>query len=401
MRRAVGSVSSDPDLRIGVVGLGAVAEAHLAAYRTVSGLRVVAAADVSPERVRVMQSRLEVPVYHDYREMIAIETLDAVCVLTPAAAHRSVTVACARAGLHVLCEKPLAAGPEEARIMIDECRDNGVKLAYGASYRFLPAIMKARELVAAGVLGDVVLLQECVVGGRGASGYRPLGPAHYPHGQPGGSGMGLVDHGIHLVDAFSWLLDSEIVAVWGRGTVSGSAPVTEFMVMDFANGATGYLLYNDFTFSTDLPNHGMFSWGEAWDIDGYQKAGSWTKQPGCIHIHGTEAALRVQHYANALYLTNAEGARQIEIPNRPAPAQFALQMESFIDCIRTDAVPAPGGQDGLRALNAVFAAYESDRTGAAVVLGERDEPFASESRAAVPGSTQSDASARAGLLHRE
>ena len=75
--------------------------------------------------------------------------------------------------------------------------------------------------------------------------------------------MGLVDHGVHMIDLFPWLTDSEIVSVMGRGNVSGETPATEFVYMTLANGAVGQLLYNDCTFDTDLPVEGIFSHGAA------------------------------------------------------------------------------------------------------------------------------------------
>ena len=92
--------------------------------------------------------------------------------------------------------------------------------------------------------------------------------------------MGLVDHGIHMIDTFPWLMDTEICTVRGRGNISGETPTTETMHMDFANGAVGRLVYNDLTFSTDLPSDGLFSRGAAWSLAGYQPAGRGTNIRG-------------------------------------------------------------------------------------------------------------------------
>lgn len=352
--------------RVGVVGLGGVAEAHLEAYRSVTGLQVVAGADVDTGRLEKMSRRFHIRPYMSVEDMLENEKLDAACVLTPASTHRDVTDRCAAAGLHVLCEKPLAISLDDAQAMRAACRENDVRLFYGASYRFLPAITRARELVRSGMLGDIVLLSESSIGGRGLDRYRSLGPAHYPAGGPGGPGMGLVDHGIHLIDAFRWVTGSEIKSVVGRGIVSGESPVTEFLVMEFDNGATGHLVYNDFTFSTDLPAHGAFTRGDAWDSGGYKKRGSWLSHPGCIHIHGSRAALRVVHYANALYFIDADGVRQLNVMDRPAPAQFALQMEAFMECVQNNCEPAVTADDGIAALRVLRAAYASDTRGETV-----------------------------------
>ena len=73
--------------------------------------------------------------------------------------------------------------------------------------------------------------------------------------------MGIVDHGIHLIDIFSWVTQSDIAKVQGKGQIAAAPATSEFMAMEFANGARGHLLYNAATYSTALPNEGMFSGG--------------------------------------------------------------------------------------------------------------------------------------------
>jgi len=92
--------------------------------------------------------------------------------------------------------------------MISACRESGVQLCYGASYRYLPALIAAREIILSGQLGEILLLRESCIGGSGSQNRQTLGPHHFPPGGPGGSSMGLIDHGIHLIDTFSWLMDA-------------------------------------------------------------------------------------------------------------------------------------------------------------------------------------------------
>lgn len=346
-------------LKVGIIGLGGVSEAHLGAYPEVAGIEVVAAAEPRRERLDEMSTLHGFRGYSDYRLMLENESLDIACVLVPASLHREVTEACAEAGVHVFCEKPIAITLADARQMVSACEQRGVKLFYGASYRFLPAVQKARDLIASGEIGDVLLLTESVLGGSGPEGFLPMGFVHYPEGGPGGSGLGLVDHGVHMIDLFPWLTGSEIVSVSGRGNISGETPSTEHVHMTLANGAMGQLLYNDGTFDTDLPTEGIFSHGAAWNIDGYEPADSWHAHPGCIRVYGTGGSLRIFHYANQLFLRDREGLRQVKLPDRPPPAQFAMQMESFVSSIRENQPPEVTGQDGVKALRALLAVYEN------------------------------------------
>ena len=172
--------------------------------------------------------------------------------------------------------------------------------------------------------------------------------------------MGLFDHGIHLVDTFCWLMDSEIIGVTGRGNISGNPPATEYLHIRFANGALGELLYNDATYPLELPNEGLFSEGASWDIDGtVVPPGSWQANAGSIRVHGTKGALRIFHYANQLFFNSELGLRQIPVDEAPPPAHFGRQIEAVRKSILEDTPAEVTGEDGLRALKAILAAYSA------------------------------------------
>ena len=348
-------------LRLGLIGLGNVALAHLEGYRRLDQVQVVAGADPRADRAAMMAVRYGFTAYNNYREMLERERLDLVAVLSTVSTHREAVEAAADRGLHVLCEKPLTLSLEDADRMIARCAERNVKLFYAASYRFLPAVVAARALIRSGAIGDVRLLTETMIGSTGPAGYQDMGPHHYPAGGPGGSGNGLVDHGIHLVDLFPWLADTEIVSVTGRDQRSGQPPMAEYLTMELRSGAVGHLIYDDATWAADLPGEGLFSWGPSWDEmargDAENRAAGWQAHPGHIKVHGSAGALRIYHYANHLMLWTARGVEQIRLEDRPMPGQFAAEMASFAASIRNDTPPEVTGADGRRALAAVLGAY--------------------------------------------
>lgn len=343
-------------LRIGIIGLGGVGRVHLAAYRASERVDVVAVADASPG---ALDDELAAPFarYASVAELLAAGEIDIACVATPPATHEAIVAQCADAGVHVLCEKPLTLTPRSAATMIARCESAGVRLHYGASYRFLPALVEARRLIASGALGRIRLMRESVVDGGGPGRQAALPPGHYPLGGPGGTGMGLIDHGVHLVDLFSWLTGSAVTEAHGRGNVSGETLAPEFLSMRLANGAIGLLAYDDGTFSSLLPGEGVFSAGASWGADGYAPGGAWDANPGSIHIHGERGALRVFHYANLLYHRDESGLRQVPIVAAPPPAHFRAQIEQFAAEILHGLPPSCPPQDGLAALQVVLAAY--------------------------------------------
>ncbi|MBL8266305.1 Gfo/Idh/MocA family protein [Steroidobacter sp.] len=343
--------------RIGFIGTGAVAQVHAEAYRALAGVELAACYDLDPARADAFARTHSAQGYSDLAAMLSSANLDIACVLTPARAHEAAVIACANAGVHVLCEKPLALSLDACDRMIRACEQAGVSLAYGASYRFLPAVVTAKQLIDAGEIGDILLMREAAVGGSGIERRETLSEAHFPAGGPGGSGMGLIDHGIHLVDLFSWLAKSPVTRVRGRGNIAGQKQLPEYLMLEYDNGALGELVYEDGTFPSELPTEGIFSGGSGWDVGGITPPGQWQAHPGSIHIHGSRGSLRIFHYANALYLRNQHGVREIKVPEPGAPIQFALQLQAFIDSIRAGLpppVPASAGREACRLVLSVY-----------------------------------------------
>jgi predicted dehydrogenase len=356
-------------LQVGIIGLGKIAESHLEAYKEVDETQVVAGAEISPERLKFMTQKWGLRGYSDYREMLAKEKMDIACILTPPTVHREITEKLAAQHIHILCEKPLTLTPEDGRSMISACEKAGIKFYYGSSYRCLPACIKAKEMIGDGDLGKILLLTETYVGGGGMQNWHDLGPHFYPPGGPGGGGMGIVDHGIHMADIFSWFAGSEVEQVFGRGNLSGGTPATEYLTMFFQNGAIGQLIYNEVTFPTITPYEGTFSFGASWSVSGdLLPPGSWDPQPGSLHVHGEKGALRIFHYANKLFFTNKDGQQEILLSGKSNPHHFGTQMRSFVNSILKDQKPGVTGQDGLRALRVVLAAYESHKKKALISL---------------------------------
>jgi len=349
---------TDQKLTIGIIGLGGVAQAHLQAFDLLDNLTIVSVCDVRMDVADAVSKRVSAIAYTDYRDLLAEGNIELVMVLTPASTHREIVEAVAAAGIHVFCEKPIAVTLEDAEAMVATCKQAKVKLFYGSCYRYLPAIVKAKQLIQSGAIGDVQLMTEQLIGGHGKENYTELPPIHYPLGGPGGPGSGLVDHGVHLMDIFAWLNDSEIVSAQGQGLVSGAPASSEFMVMQLANGALGHLLYSAATYPTGLPNEGMFSGGQAWLADdSVAEAGMWETEPGSISVYGTTGSLRIFHYTNALFINNGEGPHQVQLTGRPAFGHFATQLEDCAEAIFDNREPTVSGEDGVRALKALLRVY--------------------------------------------
>lgn len=348
-------------LRVGIVGAGgSVADVHFHAYRTLPSIEVVASAELNADALARVVEKWGVAGYADLEEMLEKEALDIACICVPARYHRAVAEQIAAHKVHILVEKPLATSIEDGQAILDVCALQGVKLYYGASYRSLTANMKAREMIQRGDLGEVSMAMEVVIGGSGLASYTECGPHHYAPGTPGGCGMGIMDHGIHLIDLFSWFLGAEVETVFGRGNISGAHPASEHVTMTYSNGAVAHLIANTISFPTLLPTEGIARWGGSWDSQNVLTlAPGWSEHPVNYQIYGSKGALRIYPYAEQLMFFGKDGLVPVRLDHHPMPQNFALQMQSFVDSIRDGREPAVTGQDGLNALKIILAAYES------------------------------------------
>ncbi len=149
---------------IGIIGQGFMGRAHAHALRTIATMtgppmvrpRLVVAAGRNEERLGEFADRFAFERRTtDWREVIEDPEVDVVHVLTPNHLHAEPSIAAAEAGKHVVCEKPLGLDVEDSRRMLDAARDTGIVHCCAFNYRFVPAVRRARDLIASGALGEI------------------------------------------------------------------------------------------------------------------------------------------------------------------------------------------------------------------------------------------------------
>lgn len=160
---------ADNGSRVGLIGCGAMGSHHARALTAMDDVELVAIADVVGESLARLGDEVGIDASHrylDFEELLDREELDFIVVATQAPQHAAITLAAAQRGVHVLCEKPLALDLAEADTMVRACEDAGVRLAVNHLRRTTPASMFARDLIAAGEIGDVLALEIHDKGGR-------------------------------------------------------------------------------------------------------------------------------------------------------------------------------------------------------------------------------------------
>lgn len=238
--------------KVGVVGVGGIARTHMPGWRASEHTEVVAFCDTNAEVLHRWADEFAVGRrYPSYEDLIQDAEVDIVDICVPNAYHAPVAVAALKAGKHVLCEKPLAASPEEIRQMIGARDESGQLLMTAQHFRFGGSAKAMKAEISAGVLGDIYharswMLRRYLV---------PVRPGFIVKEHAGGGAC--IDIGVHILDLTLWLMGNpRPVSVSGvsrtelakrPGAFSGWGPaippeldVEEFACafVRFENGAT-------------------------------------------------------------------------------------------------------------------------------------------------------------------
>jgi predicted dehydrogenase len=146
-------------MRMAAIGAGGIAQRNATEAAQSGTASVVGVFDVNKKAARDLAAKLNAKTFASYEEVLASSEVEAVLLSTPHDLHCEQTLAAAAAHKHVLVEKPLATTIADAEKMIAACKAAGVGLAVNYSFRYLPKIQKARQLVAEGALGDITGIQ--------------------------------------------------------------------------------------------------------------------------------------------------------------------------------------------------------------------------------------------------
>ena len=190
-------------LRIGIIGAGGIAQGcHMKGYATMPDLcEMVAVCDVFEETANKAAEKFGVSkVYTDYKEMIASGEIDAVSVATPNKFHKDPTIDCLNAGIHVLCEKPLAMNAEEAKEMCAAARASGKILQVALQSRFSGPGRFMKEYIEQGNMGEIYFARAQALRRRGVPHWGVFIDKEKQGGGP------LIDIGVHILDFTLFLM---------------------------------------------------------------------------------------------------------------------------------------------------------------------------------------------------
>lgn len=333
-------------VRIAIVGAGMVARYHADAIGDTPGARLVAICRSGPERAAAAAQEFGVPCETSYTALLARSDVDAVSLCTPSGVHAPQAIAAAKAGKHVLVEKPMALTLADADAMIAACRAARVQLAVALQRRTEPCYQAVRAAIAAGELGKLVLGTTTVPYSRPQSYYDS---AAWRGTWVLDGGGALMNQGIHLVDLLLWFLGDVGEVTAQAATLAHDIEVEDCVsaVLRFANGALGSVT------ATTAAAPGF---------------------PHRVEVYGSRGGIQLEGEGIVRWESEAGGPRPAVqtsagaagaggSPTGISNAGHARIMADFVDAIREDRAPLVTGEEGRRALALVLAIYESARTG--------------------------------------
>jgi glucose-fructose oxidoreductase len=328
--------TSQKRVRYAVIGLGHIAQvAVLPAFEHAQNSELAALISGDPAKEKRLSRKYGVPAfsYDDLEQALEAEEIAAIYIALPNAQHREYTERAARAGTHVLCEKPMATNEADCSAMIAATEKAGVQLMIAYRLHFAPAHVQAVELARSGKLGELryfssnfgMQVKEENIRTSAAEGGGPL-----------------FDLGVYCVNAARYLFDGEPLEVTAFTASNGEKRFAEVEEMSSA------LLR--------FPGERLAAFTSSFN----------SADMDSLELVGTKGILRMDpayEYVGELAWTLRIGDKEKK-KTFPAGDQFAPELVHFSDCILQGRRPEPDGNEGLadvRVINAIFESAKSRR----------------------------------------
>jgi predicted dehydrogenase len=335
-------------LRVAIIGCGWAGIRHARAF-VQAGARIAWAVDTDTHRAEALTDSLgsRVNVSTDYIEALVDPQVDAVDICLPHNLHAVVSLAAAQAGKHILCEKPIASNLDEADQMIAAARQAGVVLMIAENERFLPVTHKVRELVQAGVIGRPAVLQmtrQCYLTKSFMEERKWFLSAE------AAAGGAMMAGGVHDFETARMLV-GDIENIYALRAPQRFPELecddTSLALVRFRSGAVGAFVLT-FVMKSLVTAAGP--------------------EVHTLRVDGELGSIVVEDGRTVRIFSEHEGWRH---PDRliqheiyvPEQDTFFLEVEHFLECIRTGQEPITSGVSQRRPLEIVLAAYQSMKTG--------------------------------------
>ncbi|MCJ8328695.1 MAG: Gfo/Idh/MocA family oxidoreductase [Lentisphaeria bacterium] len=313
-------------MKIGIVGCGGIARAHVNAYQA-NNAELVAFYDSFAESAKSFSEELGGQAYDSIDDMIA-SGIDAVSICTPPVAHTDNVLPFLDAGIPVLCEKPIELNGERAAALTEKVNASNTLFMTAFCHRFHPPVIKLKEIIDSGELGDPILLRNFF------GGYMKLEGDHRIKPEISGGGC-MIDHSCHAVDLFRFLVGEPT-------TVSAvTADVQNIPIEDLS------------AFSLKIGNSIIGSFNSTYSIPFCRNTVEWMGSKGSAVINYSKSV-----EGELLVAKDDQGWTAVDCADMPE--RFTGEITYFLDCVKSGTTPSITANDGLAANRIVDALYLSE-----------------------------------------
>ena len=305
-------------IRVGVVGLGMMGQHHVRVYSHLE-CQLIGVADADIKRAKGIGEAYGVRFYSDYTKLLP--QVDAVSIAVPTSLHCQIAMDFIKQGVHCLVEKPIASNLDEAEEMVQAAEGNQIRLMVGHIERFNPAVLRLKQLICKGALGELMIISTRRVGPF-VSRIRDVGI--------------IVDTATHDIDIARYLVGREPVGVFSKaGRFKHSKEDHAIVILDFGS-ATASIEVNWFT------PHKIRS----------------------LVATGSEAIAYLDYIKQELVVHNSRNSDVVKV-EKAEPLK--LELEHFLKCVETGEIPLADGREGLKVLKiALEASSQLPKTGVVV-----------------------------------
>jgi predicted dehydrogenase len=333
--------SSDRKIGYAIIGLGRISDHFMAGIQQSGNSKVTALVSGHPEKAARIAEKYGVPKenIYNYENMDGFrdnKAIDAVYIGLPNSMHAEYTIRSAKAGKHVLCEKPMAITVPEAQKMIDVCKAAHVKLMIAYRCHYEPTNLAAVKLIRDGALGKINQIQS-------AFGFN-CGPGEWRLDKAMAGGGPMFDVGIYCLNATRYL--------------TGEEPVSfEAYAYSDPNDPRFKTVEQNLTWITKFPSGVVASCNTTYgaQMDGYFRvygANGWLEVNPAFVYDGLDL--------KAVYTKPGEKEVTLDQPNpEKDPIHFTREADHFSDCILNNKTPKTPGEEGLKDMTYIRAIYKA------------------------------------------
>jgi predicted dehydrogenase len=321
-----------------IIGLGRISMQHfMPGVKNSSHSRITGLVSGHRDKAEKMAaeygvSKNSIYSYEDCDRMADNKEIDAVYVALPNSMHAEYTIRSAKAGKHVLCEKPMATSVEDSQAMIDACRKAGKKLMIAYRCQLEPANLSAIKMIRDGRLGKIQAIES-------ANGFN-IKPGEWRLNKKLAGGGPLMDVGIYSLNACRYLTGEEPAELEGYSSVidhDGRFNDVEENLSWTMKFPSGIVASCSTTYGANMP--------------------------GTYRVHGSKGYLNLEPafaYEGIHLTAHIQGEPPIDQPNPERdPIQFQREADHFAQCLTSNQDPKPTGEEGLRDMKLMMHIYNS------------------------------------------